>query len=149
MEYDTTTETRDPRNRYLSIANRLLGKHPDPGFGFKLLAINFRGSRLVNFGFNRAKTHPEMIKLASKFNIRKMYRSSKTDYISCSLHAEVSCLTTDGDCDTLVVVRKLSDGTLANARPCNLCLAKIVESGVKEVYFSTEDGFKRMRIHYG
>ncbi|MBF84832.1 MAG: hypothetical protein CL489_10265 [Acidobacteria bacterium] len=146
MEYVSSIE-KSPRNKHLSIARNLLEKHPDPEHRYRLIAVGFKGSRVIDFGFNSAKTHPEMLNLAEKFNIEKMYPDSTINFVSQAKHAEISCLTNCDECDTLLVLRLTRDGALANAKPCNICFAKILESGVKRVYYSTKNGFEMMRLN--
>ncbi len=58
----------------------------------------------------------------------------------CSQHAEMAVLShlprrlTQGA--TVVVVRILADGSLANADPCPNCHLHLVKAGVRKIYYS-------------
>jgi len=77
----------------------------------------------ANFG----KTHPIMLKLGGDLN--KIY-----------LHAEVAALLQAKKVHTLYSLRVNKQGKLLNAKPCKICQKAIQHFGVKEVYYSTNDG---------
>lgn len=51
-------------------------------------------------------------------------------------HAECRALNKSGKCNTLYIVRVLSDGSWANARPCSSCRETIKQYKVKKVVYS-------------
>jgi len=45
------------------------------------------------------------------------------------------------DADTIVVARVNNQNKLRIAKPCACCSLALEESGVKKIYYSTDDGF--------
>ena len=92
----------------------------------------FRKSRLVVSASNmEGKTHPFQSRLSCKAG--EPYRRS--------LHAEIRALLKAKEfCDTLVVGRLDKSGKFRLSKPCRVCQLAIAEYGVKNVYFSTNDG---------
>lgn len=87
-------------------------------------------------GYNSYKTSPVQAKYAFKTgNPMKLH-----------IHSEISALIRSakmwriGNDDPkdyrMYVARVLADGTPANARPCEGCMAAIAEFGIKEVYWT-------------
>lgn len=77
-----------------------------------------------------SKTHP----LQARFALRAGL-PDKT-----SLHAEIRALIkVRRDFDTMVIARVNRKGELCLAKPCPVCQLAIIESGVEEVYYSTND----------
>ena len=60
-----------------------------------------------------------------------------------SLHAEIRALLRLGgqEFDTLVVGRVNKSGELCLSRPCPVCQLAINDSGVKNVFYSTDNGY--------
>ncbi len=60
------------------------------------------------------------------------------------IHAEHAVLNrawrSDIEGSTLLVIRVRKDGSLGMARPCCLCMSRIIQAGVKKVIFSNNDG---------
>lgn len=120
---------------------RLVDKHPDQESRFKLCAVTLKGSRVLTIGFNRPRTDPGLFKIIVKNDITEMYPTSKTDYISCNIHAETNALKRlKSDADTLFVVRRDLNGRLTMAKPCNVCMAAIKQTSIKKIYYSNQDG---------
>lgn len=67
-----------------------------------------------------------------------------------SLHAEIDCLLkaprTKIEGSTLIIYRKLRNGALGLARPCNFCMAAIEEFKVKKIIYTTYDGYREEKI---
>lgn len=64
-------------------------------------------------------------------------------------HAEVAALRQAKlRADALTVVRITKDGFLANSKPCKICRELLQDLGVKDVYYSTNEGtLKHKRKH--
>lgn len=92
----------------------------------------FRKNRLVVSASNmEGKTHPFQSRLADMAG--EPYRRS--------LHAEIRALLRAKEvCDTLVVVRLDKSGKFRLSKPCSVCQLAIAEYGLKNVYYSTDDG---------
>lgn len=91
-----------------------------------------KGRVVVSTTNVEGKTHPRQSELAVR--VGQPYRRS--------LHAELRALlkATKIVADTLVVGRVNSKNELCLARPCPVCQLAISESGIKSVYYSTDDG---------
>lgn len=101
---------------------------------FLISAVLDKKGRIISLGENNGlKTHPKM-----------MYYSSKTIYKKKKiyLHAEISALIRSPykKAHTIVVIRLNRNGHLAMARPCPVCQLAIADSGVKNVYYSNNEG---------
>ena len=45
------------------------------------------------------------------------------------------------DADTIIVARINSEGKLRNAKPCPLCAMALEEAGIRNVHYTTDEGF--------
>jgi deoxycytidylate deaminase len=83
-------------------------------------------SKPISASCNIIKTHPK-------------YANPYGSYIG-SLHAEIRAIILSGQSlkgASIFVYRELKSGVPALARPCNLCMTVIEESGIKKVYYTT------------
>lgn len=89
--------------------------------------------RPISVGYNKIKTHPEFANGSGWWTI----------------HAEIDALIpTRFDvkgCD-IYVYREFANGRLAMAKPCDACLAVLIECGIKNVYFTTDDGYGKIEL---
>lgn len=95
--------------------------------------VLLRKGRVVCSATNvEGKTHPYQSRLAQQAG--EPYR--------VSLHAEIRALIRVGDrsADTLVVGRVNKSGNLCLSRPCAVCQLAIGESGIRNVYYSSDEG---------
>lgn len=106
-----------------------------PGVGgrnhnrFKIGAVLFGSRGVVNAKHNSYKTHPMLTKYTN-FPF---------------LHAETACILGEGldHCHGLdLIVVRLFNGSnsLALAKPCNVCQEVIKEAGLRNVYYSNNNG---------
>ena len=100
---------------------------------FRLGAVLARKNRVLSTGFNdMRKTHP----LQQKFSLDKSF--------TLGLHAEVHTCIGVSAADLLgadlYVARILRDGSIALAKPCNVCTKFIQDVGIRRVYFTKENG---------
>ena len=116
--------------KFFELARRTSFKSPSK---FKLGCIITNKNRVISFGFNQMhKTHP-------KFPTH-----------SNTIHAELHCLIglpyeeTKGS--TCYVYREAFNGNLANSRPCPVCYTALKHAGVKEICYSTREGYKSEKI---
>ena len=98
---------------------------------------------IIGIGCNTNKTHP-MHKYYNKF------RECKEDdnvHFSHKLHAEMNCLNQFKNLDInfskvkLYIYRTRKDRPYGMARPCPSCMAAILDLGIKEIYYTSADGF--------
>lgn len=104
-------------------------------------AIFYKGALLAT-GHNSNKTSP----------VQKHYNKLRNfdvnaSYAINSLHAECACLNKvryleiDFSKVSIFVYREHKNGTKALARPCPACMKYICELGIKNLYYTTENGF--------
>ena len=90
---------------------------------------------VISFGYNSyTKTHPTQKEIATRYKASYYHKEF--------LHAEISSLI---KCKgkvpySILVIRQLKNGTMGNAKPCPICRLAIKEAGVKEIWFSNQDG---------
>ena len=95
--------------------------------------------QVIGIGFNTNKTHP-----VQKFYNR--YREP-SDYILPKLHAEISCINQIKHLDInfskvkLYIYRIRKDQPFGLSRPCPSCMAAIKDLGIRDVYYTTNDGY--------
>ena len=100
--------------------------------------------QIIGLGCNCNKTHP-----TQKFYNR--YRE-QSDSMLPKLHAEISCLNQIRNLDInfskvkLYIYRIRKDQPYGLARPCLSCMAAIKDLGIKEIYYTTNDGYSYERL---
>lgn len=94
---------------------------------------------VIGIGCNCNKTHPV------QFYYNK-YRN-QSDTLLPKLHAEINCINQIKHLDLnfskvkLYIYRIRHDQPYGIARPCPSCLAAIKDLGIKNIYYTTNDGF--------
>lgn len=137
------TETRI--NHYLNLARNAC--YYSDFMKARLGAVLIYKGKVMSVGWNSTKTSP----LQRQLNRYRGYNIN-TSTAHDTLHAEVACLSKIRDLDidwnraSLFVCRIKKDGSRGLARPCKGCQALIKSMGIKNVYYSTENGwcFERM-----
>ena len=100
--------------------------------------------QIIGIGCNTNKTHP-----AQKFYNR--YREP-SDTMLPKLHAEISCINQIKQLDInfskvkLYIYRIRKDQPFGLSRPCPSCMAAIKDLGIKDIYYTTNDGYAYERI---
>lgn len=96
---------------------------------------------VIAAGCNSQKTHP----MQDKYN---RYRgSSKTNYFIPKIHAEINVLSSIRHMDInfskvdLYIYRICSSRPMGISRPCPSCMAAIKDFGIRNIYYTTDDGF--------
>ena len=95
--------------------------------------------QIIGVGCNCNKTHPTQ-KYYNK------YREQSENMIP-KLHAEINCLNQIKHLDInfsqvrLYIYRIRKDQPFGLARPCPSCMAAIKDLGIKNIYFTTNDGY--------
>lgn len=114
----------------------------------RLGAVLIYKGKVVSVGWNSTKTSP----LQRQLNRYRGYNVDASEAHN-TLHAEVSCLTKAKDLDidwgraNLFIYRIKKDGSSGLAKPCKGCQALIKSMGIKNVYYSTENGWAYERIN--
>ena len=95
--------------------------------------------QIIGLGCNCNKTHPTQ-------HYYNRYRK-QADNMLQKLHAEISCLNQIKSLNInfskvkLYIYRIRKDQPFGLARPCPSCMAAINDLGVKEIYYTTDDGY--------
>lgn len=103
--------------------------------------VVYRGSILAK-GWNTDKTHTAQ----AQFNCWR-YKDCGNKYLPCKTHAEIAALTKikyldiDFEKVHLYIYREFKDGHLANCRPCPSCMAAIKKMNIKNLHYTTPDGY--------
>ena len=95
--------------------------------------------QVIGLGCNTNKTHP-----TQKFYNR--YRE-QPDAMLPKLHAEINCINQMKNMNInfskvkLYIYRIRKDQPFGLARPCPSCMAAIKDLGIRDVYYTTNDGY--------
>lgn len=93
---------------------------------YKVGCLIYSGKTIVGTGLSSNKTHPRQKQLS-----RHPER--------CYLHAELAALLridiNNYHNTKLYVIRVLKNGEMADSHPCDSCLAAIIESRIKQVFY--------------
>lgn len=99
---------------------------------------------IIKIGCNSNKTHP----IQKKYN---KYRKP-SDSMLPKLHAKINCISSIRHFDInfskvrLYIYRIRKDQPFGLFRPCPSCMAAIKEFGVRDIYYTTNDGYVHERI---
>lgn len=100
--------------------------------------------QIIGSGFNCNKTHPKQ-KFYNKYR-------NPSEAMLPKLHAEISCLNQirnyniDFSKVKLYIYRIRKDQPYGLARPCASCMAAIKDLGIKEIYYTTNDGYSYEKL---
>ena len=100
--------------------------------------------QIIGIGCNCNKTHP-----AQKFY--NQYRID-SDALLPKLHAEINCLNQIRRLDIdfskvkLYIYRIRNDQPQGLARPCPSCMAAIQDLGIRDIYYTSNDGYSYERV---
>lgn len=99
---------------------------------------------IIGFGCNCNKTHPTQ-KYYNKYR-------KQSDMMLPKLHAEISCLNSIRHLDInfskvkLYIYRIRKDQPFGLSRPCPSCMAAIKDLGIRDIYYTSNDGYVYERI---
>jgi deoxycytidylate deaminase len=100
--------------------------------------------QVIGLGCNCKKTHPVQ-------QFYNKYRRQSDDMLP-TLHAEISCLNQIKNMDInfskikLYIYRIRRDQPFGMSRPCPSCMAAIKDLGIRDIYYTTDDGFYHEKI---
>ena len=138
------TETRI--SHYLNLAHNAC--YYSDFMKARLGAVLIYKGKVMSVGWNSTKTSP-LQKSLNKFRHYELDCGAAHH----TLHAEVACLIKAKDLNidwgraSIFVYRIKKDGSPGMARPCKGCQALIKSMGIKNIYFSTENGWGYERIN--
>lgn len=101
--------------------------------------------RIISSGVNSTKTHP----IQKKYN-KERFDEDTTHSLHAELDALLPLLKEDIDFSKVEVYtyRELYDGTMAMSRPCPSCMKLIKDLGIRNIYYTTQDGYAHEEIEY-
>lgn len=102
-------------------------------YQYKLGAAIFAKKRLISVGANNAKTHP----------LSKFYGRPVTVHAEMQAIIRANNLVESLEGLVLVVARIKRNGELGMARPCSGCQEIIKHHKIKEVWYTTENGWAK------
>lgn len=100
--------------------------------------------QIIGLGCNCNKTHP-----TQKFYNRHRIQS---EALLPKLHAEINCINQLRNLDInfakvkLYIYRQRKDRPYGMGRPCPSCMAAIKDLGIRDIYYTTDDGFVYERL---
>lgn len=115
--------------------------------------ITYKG-HIIGRGHNSTKTHPRQ----KRYNRRyRKFNNTQGEVILDSVHAEVSAAnsvsyTTGIQIDwskTKIFVFRIASGKKNGygcAKPCPACTAMISDLGIKDIYYTDDDGYAYLRL---
>lgn len=96
---------------------------------------------IIAIGCNTHKTHPTQ----QYYNQFRKIRYDANNYLP-KMHAEINCLNAIRNMDInfsrvkLYVYRIRQDQAFGLSRPCASCMAAIRDMGIRQIYYTTNDG---------
>jgi tRNA(Arg) A34 adenosine deaminase TadA len=109
---------------------------------------DFVGTKRVKMGWNTSKTSV----LQAEYNGLRGF--DPHDNVRNTWHSEMLCLhrarnlNIDWSKASLFTFRQKCDGTPGIAKPCAACSAYIRECGIKNIYYTTNEGWVHEHIEY-
>ena len=111
--------------RYIDLADKVSRLS---NYRVKVGAVIVKNGKVVGVGFNKTFGYDKLIKYAGK-----VVRSIHAELMAI-LHAD-----TDLEGAEIFVVSRKKDGKYRLSKPCSVCMAVIIEKGIKRVYFTTNE----------
>lgn len=117
----------------------------------KIGAIIVYKNKVISSGYNTSKTSP----IQMKYNKYRERVDPSRDYNANdhlpSLHAEMKALIDAKDIDidwnkASIFVYRESDGIKRNCKPCCACMKALKDKGIKNIYYTNENGLQYERI---
>lgn len=111
----------------------------------KIGCIVVYDNKIIGMGFNSKKTHP----LQKVYNVERF----SCDNTPHCMHAEVHALAglihnkaINWKKVSIYNYRETKDGCLAMSKPCPSCMKLIKDLGIKDIYYTSNDGYVYEKI---
>jgi deoxycytidylate deaminase len=116
--------------------------YPRKHFG----AVIVSRRRLISSGVNRFRTHPKQKKYSPfRYECR---HDAETD--EGRVHAEMDAIIKAGRANlegsSIYVYREDMHGKIADSKPCGACMQAIRDKGIKNVYYTSREGFNHLEL---
>lgn len=133
---------RNSDYKYFNKARQVASISDYPKIHVGCIAV-YQG-QVVGFGYNCNKTHP----------VQKFYNRFRedSDGLLPKLHAEINCVNQLKWLDInfskvkLYIYRIGNDREFRIARPCPSCMAAIKDLGIRDIYYTTNDGYSYEKL---
>lgn len=102
--------------------------------------------KIIGVGYNSEKTHP------IQYHYNKYRNNDRYEFFVPKLHAEINCINSIRHLDInsqkvkLYIYRVLTDKPYGISRPCPSCMAAIKDFGIRNIYYTTDDGYAYEKI---
>lgn len=113
-------------------------------YGYHIGCVTVYQGNIIGVACNTNKTHP-IQKYYNKYRI-------ESDSMLPKLHAEIHCINSIRNLDInfskvkLYIYRIRKDRPHGMARPCPSCMAAIRDIGIKNIFYTTDDGYAYERL---
>lgn len=113
-------------------------------YGYHIGCVAVYQGNIIGVACNTNKTHP-IQKYYNKYRI-------ESDSMLPKLHAEIHCINSIRNLDInfskvkLYIYRIRKDRPHGMAKPCPSCMAVIRDIGIKNIFYTTDDGYAYERI---
>lgn len=128
-------------HRFEELASAMMDR---PTSSFKHFAFIARGTRILSIGWNdlQATNYSIITNKKHRFEVK---------YPLGGLHAEGNAIRRMKDLNecrkaTLISIRLSNKLELRNGCPCEDCMKVINAVGIKRIYYSTNEGFEKIRL---
>ena len=128
--------------KYFIKAKRVAAISDFPRTHIGCIAV-YQGN-IIGMGCNTNKTHPTQ----KYYNRYREY----SEILPAKLHAEINCINQIKYLDInfskvrLYIYRIRNDQPYGMARPCPSCMAAIKDIGIKNIYYTSNDGFVHEKL---
>ncbi len=115
----------------LSLAIKIARSNPEPKW--KLAAIAIKGGSVLAVGQNSFRQNTTPV--------------NTIHYTDLGIHAEENCLRNLTTVPKILYVARVTKaGRVAMARPCPRCMKQIREFGIKQICYTTNEGYATERL---
>jgi len=137
------TKNKMESNKIKSIFNvaRSVAMQSD-FYKFHLGCVAIYKGKVIASGYNSEKTHP----MQMRYNKFRTTKSFKEGFLP-KVHSEIKMITELKKCDVdfkkvkVFIYRIRKDQDFGMARPCPACMNAIKDLGIKQIYYTTNEGF--------
>jgi deoxycytidylate deaminase len=109
-------------------------------------AVIVNGRKLVSVRTNMWRTHTKQ----KKYTPYRYNTAWEADEDVGRCHAEMDAIIKAGRTDlegaSIYVYRQDMNGKLAVCKPCGACMQAIKEAGIKNIYFTSREGYNHLEI---
>lgn len=105
-------------------------------------------NNIIGIGCNTNKTHPMQL----HYNRYRNNRKDSNQTFTPKLHAEINCINSirhmniDFSKVKLYIYRIANDRPCRISRPCPSCMEAIKDIGIRQIYYTTNDGYAYEKI---